>query len=149
MKKLWWSALPVVVGAAAFAAEPAPVQMIRAARVTAAFEKGEPLVETPAYKVHASRRDRDGMAELHVTDTDIVYVLSGTATLITGGRIVDGRTTAAQEVRGASIAGGETRQVAKGDVVIVPNGVPHQFLHVTVPFTYYVVKVTDATGGAR
>ena len=32
-------------------------------------------------------------------------------------------------------------KIAKGDVIIVPRGVPHQFLEVTNPFLYYVVKV--------
>ena len=41
----------------------------------------------------------------------------------------------------ASIRNGETREIAKGDVIIVPHGVPHQFLNVTNPFLYYVVKV--------
>jgi len=43
--------------------------------------------------------------------------------------------------RGSSIRNGQTRQIAKGDVIIVPHGVPHQFLEVTNPFLYYVVKV--------
>ena len=44
-------------------------------------------------------------------------------------------------LRGSSIRNGQTRQIAKGDVIIVPHGVPHQFLEVTNPFLYYVVKV--------
>ena len=44
------------------------------------------------------------------------------------------------EIRGSSISGGETRQLAKGDVVIVPAGVPHWFKEVSNPFLYYVVK---------
>jgi len=41
----------------------------------------------------------------------------------------------------AASATGRTRQIAKGDVIIVPHGVPHQFLEVTNPFLYYVVKI--------
>ena len=54
------------------------------------FVKGRPLIETATYKVHASRRDGPGTAEVHGRDTDIFYVLEGTATLVTGGRTVDG-----------------------------------------------------------
>ena len=110
--------------------------------VDAAFAKGAPLVENGQYKIHASRRDRDGQAEIHVADTDIVYVLEGTATLVTGGRAVDAKTTEPGELRGTEIQGGETRAVGKGDLVIVPNGVPHLFKDVKGPFLYYVVKVT-------
>lgn len=92
------------------------------------------------------------MAEVHTRDTDIVYVLSGTATLVTGGTVVGGHETAMDEVRGAAIDGGDTRRLAKGDVVVVPNGVPHWFKEVASPFLYYVVKVTAPaaeTGGSR
>jgi mannose-6-phosphate isomerase-like protein (cupin superfamily) len=122
---------------------------IPAARVTTAFVKGEPLVENAMYKVHASRREGPGIAEVHVRDTDIIYVLEGTATIVTGGQVVDEKTTAADEIRGRAITGGTERRLAKGDVFIVPNGVPHWFSQVQAPFLYYVVKTTSATGGTR
>jgi glc operon protein GlcG len=120
----------------------AAVTYLPADKVHTAFEKGMPLVETGAYKVHASRRDRDGQAEVHVRDTDIVYVLEGSATLITGGQVVNGKVTAEDEQRGEAIAGGDVRHLVKGDVAIVPNGVPHLFKDVKAPLLYYVVKVT-------
>ena len=110
-------------------------------KVAAAFQKGMPLIEIGNYKVHASHRDGAGMVEIHTKDTDIIYVLDGTATFVTGGTIVDGKTTAPDEIRGASIKSGDTRKLVKGDVMIVPNGVPHWFKEVTNPFNYYVVKV--------
>lgn len=113
-------------------------------KVAAAFAKGAPLIEVGAYKVHASRREQSGQAEIHERDTDIIYVLEGTAAFVTGGTVVDGKTTAADEVRGSSIRGGETRQLGKGDVMIVPQGTPHWFKEVQGPFLYYVVKVTKA-----
>ena len=97
--------------------------------------------------MHASRREAPGQAELHDTDTDIIYVLDGTATIVTGGQAVEARVIAAGERRGTAIAGGTTRRLAKGDLVIVPNGVPHQFTEVEGAFLYYVVKVT-APGAA-
>jgi mannose-6-phosphate isomerase-like protein (cupin superfamily) len=111
-------------------------------KVQAAFAKGMPMIETGAYKVHASRRDRDGQAEVHARDTDILYVLEGTATLVTGGQVVNGKTTGEDEVRGDAIAGGDVRRLVKVDLVVVPNGLPHLFRDVKSPFLYYVVKVT-------
>jgi len=55
--------------------------------------------------------------------------------------VVEGKNTAADEVRGSSINGGNTRKIAKGDVIVVPAGTPHQFKEVSSPFLYYVVKV--------
>ena len=145
------TALLLVLGmqAGTQAAPGEDVTLLAASQVTAAFANGGPLVETAAYKVHASRRDAPGMAEVHARDTDIIYVLEGTATIVTGGRVVDGKTTTADEIRGPSIAGGTERRLAKGDVLIVPNGVPHRFTHVPAPFLYYVVKVTASAGGTR
>lgn len=141
--------LSLLLFTAALAADSPPVRYLAADDVARAFTKGEPLVETATYKIHASRREKPGLAEVHATDTDIVHVLEGTATVITGGAMVDGKTIAANEFRGASISGGESRRLAKGDVIVIPNGVPHQFVEVDGPFLYYVVKVTEPAGGAR
>jgi glc operon protein GlcG len=113
-------------------------------QVAAAFAKGAPLIETEAYKVHASRRDGPGQVEIHARDTDIIYVLTGTATFVTGGEIVGGVPTAPEEVRGPSMSGGEARTLRPGDLVIVPNGTTHWFKEVPAPMTYYVVKVRAA-----
>lgn len=118
----------------------APVTQLAAARVTAAFAKGEPLLEVDGYKVHASRREGPGMAEIHDWETDVVYVLDGAATVITGGRVVDSKVTEPGQVRGAAIEGGEVHRVAKGDVLVIPAGVPHWFRDVQGPLTYFVVK---------
>jgi uncharacterized protein GlcG (DUF336 family)/mannose-6-phosphate isomerase-like protein (cupin superfamily) len=110
-------------------------------KVAAAFAKGAVLFDnSDKYMVHASHRDKAGIAELHEQDADIIYVLDGSATLVTGGIVVDPKLTAPGEIRGKEIAGGETRQIAKGDVIIVPAGTPHWFKEVPGPLNYYVVK---------
>jgi glc operon protein GlcG len=108
--------------------------------VATAFIKGQPLLETGEYKIHASHRDGPGKAEVHDHETDIIYVLEGTATFVTGGKVVGGEVTAPGEIRGTGIEGGETRKLVKGDVVVVPQGVPHWFKDLKAPFNYYVVK---------
>jgi uncharacterized protein GlcG (DUF336 family)/mannose-6-phosphate isomerase-like protein (cupin superfamily) len=128
---------------------PAPITYLDSKKVADAFAKGMPLVEVGEYKVHASRREAPGMAEIHTRDTDIIYVLDGSATFVTGGTAVDGKVTAPDEIRGTAIEGGETRRIARGDVVIVPKGTPHWFRDVRGPLTYYVVKVTSMAGGGR
>ena len=79
--------------------------------------------------------------EIHHKDTDIIYVLTGSASFVTGGTLTDGRSTEPDEVRGATLQGGDSQQLVKGDVIVVPNGVPHWFKEVSGPLTYYVVKV--------
>ena len=121
-----------------------PVMFYDAETVKAAFEKGAVLEDGSNgenYMVHASRREKAGMSEVHELDTDIIYVLDGTAVFVTGGKSVDAKMTAQGEFRGTMIDGGETRNLKKGDVVIVPKGTPHWFKQVDGAFLYYVVKV--------
>jgi mannose-6-phosphate isomerase-like protein (cupin superfamily) len=135
------AALLVAVVLLAGAGTTPKVTYLDAPEVEAAFAKGMPLLETASYKIHASRREAPGEVEIHEVDTDIIYVLDGKATIVTGGEMLDGKTTATSEIRGSSIRGGETRTLAKGDVMVVPSGTPHWFREVEGPFLYYVVKV--------
>lgn len=128
---------------------PLPVTYIESQKVTASFQKGAVLVGEDEnmmhaarnYMVHASHRDKAGVVEIHEQDTDIVYVLKGSAQLITGGTPIGIKIVAPHELRAPIVAGGEARTLVPGDVVIIPNGVPHWFKEVEAPFDYYVVKV--------
>ena len=113
-------------------------------QVSKAFEKGMPLIEIANYKVHASHREGPGVVEIHTRDTDIIHVLEGSATLVTGGSIVEGKEIEPEEIRGKEIRDGESRIIDKGDVIVIPNGTPHWFKDVKGPINYYVVKVRSA-----
>ncbi len=128
----------------AMAASLLPVSFFPKKDVDEGFAKGAVLFDGGGgrnYMVHASRREGPGMVEVHTKDTDILYVLRGSATVVTGGTMVDGKNIAADEIRGKKINGGETRKLVPSDVMIIPNGVPHWFKEVDAPFLYYVVKV--------
>src|SRR5262249_7145990 len=106
----------------------AAVNYFEKEKVAAAFEKGAVLFNnSDKYMVHASHRDKAGEVEVHEQDADIIYVLEGSATFVTGGEIVGARMIAPGEIRGADVKGGETRTISKGDVIIVPAGAPHWF----------------------
>jgi mannose-6-phosphate isomerase-like protein (cupin superfamily) len=111
-------------------------------KVAAVFAQGGSLVATNNFKVMALRRNEPGEVEIHERDTDIFYVLEGSATFVTGGTAIEPRATGPGETRAKSIAGGEERPLMKGDVLVIPNGVPHWFKEVRGPFLYYVVKVS-------
>jgi glc operon protein GlcG len=123
---------------------PMNVSYFPAPQVKKAFEKGMPLSEIANYKIHASHRDGPGIAEVHTHDTDIIYMLEGSATLVTGGTVSQGKNIEAEEIRGTEISGGESRRLANGDVIVIPHGTPHWFKEVTGPVNYYVVKVRSA-----
>jgi glc operon protein GlcG len=125
---------------AAMAASAPATTMFDHARVEAAFAKGEPLLEVPGYKVHASRRDASGEAEVHLWETDVIYVLEGEASFVTGGTVVDPKESEPGQIRGSVIEGGVEHHLAKGDVIVVPHHQPHWFKEVQAPFLYFVVK---------
>ena len=114
-----------------------------AKQVSTSFSSGAVLLDDSDrhYMVHTSRRDKPGLAEIHRLDTDIIYVLQGTATFVTGGTPVDAKQIAPDEIRGSRIEGGTTRQLSKGEVIIVPNNTPHWFKDVNGEFLYYTIKV--------
>ena len=70
-----------------------------------------------------------------------MHVVQGSATIVTGGQMVDPREIAPGELRASGVAGGEKHALAEGDVLAIPHGVPHQFVEVSDPFLYFVVKV--------
>jgi quercetin dioxygenase-like cupin family protein len=63
---------------------------------------------------------------------------------VTGGELLDAKDVAPGEVRGSGIRGGSTLQLAAGDVLTIPHGVPHWFKSVDAPFRYFVVKSVTA-----
>jgi mannose-6-phosphate isomerase-like protein (cupin superfamily) len=103
---------------------------------------------TRSFEVKTSRRVKTLAAEVHITYTDILYIVKGSATLVTGGKLVDDITPLTypdgrpfDETKMArSIVGGESRHIAAGDVVIIPNGLPHWFTEVEGPFWFFNVK---------
>ena len=136
--------VPCICSAQTPAPDKGQVMEFDSAKVMAAFEKGGVLVPLSAdhnYSVLTAQRDKPGQSELHTKDTDIVYVVEGTATFVTGGEMVDGKTTAPDEVRGMSIKDGTSHKLDKGAIIIVPNNTPHQFVEVSKPFHYLVIKV--------
>ncbi len=103
--------------------------------------KGGTIVTAPNLSVLMAHRDAPGMVEVHDKETDTIYVLAGAATFVTGGTMVGGSVTAPGQQRGADIQGGDAHALVKGDVIVVPAGVPHWFKEVRGSIDYYVVKV--------
>ncbi len=69
-----------------------------------------------------------GSAEVHERWADVVFVQAGRAALVTGGRLEGETAEPGGERRGRSIAGGSERPIGTGDFVVIPAGVPHQFV---------------------
>ena len=88
-------------------------------------------------------RNGSGEPELHEKLADLLLVRSGEGTVLVGGKMSGGKSTAPDEVRGASLEGGTKYPIAAGDTLYIPPNIPHQF--VIAPgqsFTAMVIKLT-------
>ena len=118
----------------------AEVVYIPREKVEAAKANPGPIAEGKDYRVIMSRRTEGGQSEVHADETDVFYVIEGSATFVTGGKIVGGKTTAPAQIRGVGIEDGQTHHLAEGDVIVIPGGTPHWFKEVPELVVYYVVK---------
>ena len=136
--------LLVLVSSLALAADGTaykPATVVKADAVTAGFDKGGTLIDGGTFAVQTSRRVKPGGPEVHMNQDEVMYVVSGSATLVTGGAITGLREGKNGNVGGTGIEGGVEQKIGKGDVVAVPKGTPHWFKEVPEPINYYVVKV--------
>ena len=110
-------------------------------KVAAALAKGGSLVTRPDLLVSGSHREAAGQVEVHDAETDVLYIMDGEATFVVGGKMVGGKLSRPGQWLGSDITGGETRHIAKGEVFVVPAGIPHWFKEVPKSISYFVVKV--------
>jgi len=105
---------------------------------------GATLGDYKSHSIRLSVRAKSGGAELHTHFDDIFVVTDGKATLITGGTLVDEKNGKDGESTGSSIQGGSSQTIAKGDVVHIPAGTPHQIIvEPGVMYGSIVVKVRE------
>lgn len=110
-------------------------------KVAAALAKGGGLVTASDVLVSGAHRDKSGQVEVHDKEMDVIYVIDGTATFVTGGKIVGAKNSRPGQWLGTDVTGGTPQKLVKGDMVVVPAGTPHWFKDVPTTISYYVVKV--------
>jgi len=133
-----WAALPMVP-VTANAQSPVYVE---SQKVLENFGKqgGNPLVPGEAYRVQTDRRTANGNIEIHEKETDIFYVMDGSATLIAGGTAVEPKATRPGQMTAKDIMNGQTCNLKNGDIVVIPAGQPHWFKQVNGFINYLTVK---------
>ena len=82
-----------------------------------------------------------GRPAIHLAEAEYFTVVQGTGTLVTGGHMVNPRTTKPGQMDGDAIEGGATRQLAAGDVVLIPAGTPHWFGIPGAPLVLLGIKI--------
>lgn len=105
----------------------------------------ETLEKYPHHYTMLAFREKSGGGELHQNFADVFVILDGHAAVVTGGKIVDEKSTGPGEIRGKSVDGGTRQEVRPGDVVHIPAGLAHQTLVADgETVTYFVIKVEEA-----
>jgi mannose-6-phosphate isomerase-like protein (cupin superfamily) len=87
----------------------------------------QPLLRLAPYNVSLEYRAAVANAAVHEREAELFYVIDGSATIVTGGKLADEKRTNAENLSGTGIAGGTSRHIAKGDFVMVPENTPHWF----------------------
>jgi mannose-6-phosphate isomerase-like protein (cupin superfamily) len=151
IKKITFAVAPLLLVATTMGAADTHVDIYSAKDIDAMFRalsKGDKSFasrDLPRYSNHylmLAQRETTGSSEVHEHEADIFFIEGGTATIITGGKVVEPKTTKPGEIRGSSITGGERHSLATGDIIHIPAGVPHQLIVDKAPFNYFVIKVT-------
>jgi quercetin dioxygenase-like cupin family protein len=117
-------------------------------KVAATMKKAGPLADGPNLRVSGGFRngpyvpaDNRPTVEIHANEADLFYVIEGRSTQVLGGDVIGGKETGPGQIRGSRIAGGQTYQLGKGDVMWVPKGMPHWFPEMPEALSYLLVKV--------
>jgi mannose-6-phosphate isomerase-like protein (cupin superfamily) len=95
------------------------------------------VANTDQYRVNLVHREKAAGAIAHPGNTELHYVVEGSGTIVTGGTIVR---PAAGSGGTATIENGETRQMKKGDIIIIPANTPHWYKEVDGAITYLEVR---------
>jgi mannose-6-phosphate isomerase-like protein (cupin superfamily) len=130
----------------------AEVQALAAAAAQRA--QGNPLVAQPMigllpYVANLEYRTAVGPAAVHETEAELFYVIDGSGVLVTGGKLTGETRANPENRRGVGVEGGTTRNVGKGDVFIVPEGVPHWFSRINGTLVMMSLHVPHNAGNPR
>jgi mannose-6-phosphate isomerase-like protein (cupin superfamily) len=121
---------------------PSTVHYVDHDKASAVMQKGGDIANDPGFVVQANRRDTVGRAEYHDHTAHVFIIVDGEATLVVGGTMVNPERTAPDQLRSASVEGGQSYHMSKGDVITIPAKVPHWWKEVsTKTIGYYAVNI--------
>jgi len=142
--KLWVTvAIVLIVVSAGVQSQSGSTTAIYAehAKVAAAYGKGggvvvpyDAIASVPEMRIAAGHRDagKPYNVEYHENETEMYYILDGGGTVVTGGTMSQDK---------ASVSGGQSHRVAKGDVLVIPPKTPHWWQEVSQASNYLTVSI--------
>ncbi|MBV8902917.1 MAG: cupin domain-containing protein [Acidobacteriia bacterium] len=109
----------------------------------------QPILRLAPYAANLEYRASVGPAAVHEKEAEMFYVIDGSATLVTGGKLVNESRTNAENLTGTAIEGGNPRAVAKGDFIVVPENTPHWFSPINGAIILMSLHVPRSAGAAH
>jgi mannose-6-phosphate isomerase-like protein (cupin superfamily) len=106
----------------------------------------KPILRLAPYNASLEYRASVGPAAIHEKEAEFFYVIDGSATMVTGGKLVGESRTNAENLTGSAIEGGNTRSVAKGDFIVVPENTAHWFSAINGSITLMSLHVPRTAG---
>src|ERR1051325_4315107 len=91
---------------------------------------GQAMLKLGPYSVNMEHRVMGQAAAIHEKEAELFYVIDGSGTIVTGGKLVDEKRTNEANLTGTSVQGGVSKKISKGDWILVPENVPHQIPNV-------------------
>lgn len=152
-------ALTIAAGAA-LAQQPAPPTKTYSsaadvasllAQAKAEHKDGQPIVierilTLAPYGANLEYRTSVGPAAVHEHEAEMFYVIDGSATLMTGGKLTEEKRTNPENLTGTGIEGGKSQVLAKGDFAIVPENTPHWFSTINGQIVLMSIHVPRSAG---
>jgi len=106
----------------------------------------EVLVSVGPYPVQLEYRTGTTAPSVHKGRAELIYVMDGGCTLVTGGKLVNAKEGAGGNMSGTAIEGGSPRKVAKGDYILVPPDTPHWYTEVQGRFVSITLHMPMTAG---
>jgi len=148
--------LLVLASAAALAAADAPPSATykTAAELIGALKAGQATPDmltsevqnTDRHRINYVQRTKAAGAVAHEGFAELHHIIEGSGTIVTGGtivRAVGSATGSGREGGGATIQNGVSRHVAKGDIILIPPGMPHWYKELDGTITYLEVRWSE------
>jgi mannose-6-phosphate isomerase-like protein (cupin superfamily) len=107
----------------------------------------ENILRLPGYSAGLEYRGSVGTAAVHEKEAEFFYVIDGSATMVTGGKLV-GEKRNGDNLTGTGIDGGSSRNIGKGDFIVVPENTAHWFSTINGTLVLMSLHVPGTTASA-
>jgi mannose-6-phosphate isomerase-like protein (cupin superfamily)/HAMP domain-containing protein len=112
-------------------------------------ESGARLLQSGSFKSNMEYRTAVSTSGLHETEDEFFFVVDGSGTLVTGGKLINPKRQDAKNILGTGLEGGTAQKIGKGDAVVVPRNTPHWFSAINGRLVLISMRLPEAASAPR